>query len=467
MNRSSFRTLTVVSPLLALTPLLMLALAGSARAEVLKLEDIEGRAQRERSELLERRASIEKAEAEVALAESRSGPTLGARAEGGISPGGRLVRVDEAGTGDDYLVAGSRELGESGALTPQRRYAALLSGKITLLDFGRTALGVRAAEAALGAQRATVLQAKVELVQAARAAYLDWLEAHQTWQLAQRDAEVTRQRTASVRGLISEGARPATDATLSSYDEQLALLRQSRAARAATLALAALSASVQSELPKDCSPDLTVLAATTPSGSAGPSGGNAPAATPLAATPPADAPDDARNSLLGGLELQRQAALSAARAADRGAAPVLDAAAEVGVQGQDTRVFPVYKAGITLSVPIYDGGARKAQAAVYRADARALEARLKASEQKLRASRAVAHSRLESAAAELALSQSLLDTAELMLTQAEEHYKAGSDTLERVLNAQRSLVAARREVLTAQLETARARLELTPIRIQP
>jgi outer membrane protein TolC len=54
-----------------------------------------------------------------------------------------------------------------------------------------------------------------------------------------------------------------------------------------------------------------------------------------------------------------------------------------------------------------------------------------------------------------------------MLSQAEEHYKAGSDTLERVLNAQRSLVAARREVLTAQLETARARLELAPIRIQP
>ncbi|MEY2932809.1 MAG: Outer rane efflux protein [Pseudomonadota bacterium] len=461
MNRSSFRTLTVVSPLLALAPLLVLALAGSARAEVLKLEDIEGRAQRERSELVERRASIERAEAEVALAESRSGPTLGARAEGGISPGGRLVNVRDVG-GDEYLVAGSKELGEAGALTPQPRYAALLSGKLTILDFGRTALGVRAAEAALGAQRATVLQAKVELVQAARAAYLDWLEAHQTWQLAQRDAEVTRQRTASVRGLISEGARPATDATLSSYDEQLALLRQSRAARAAGLALAVLSASVQSELPKDSSPDLTVLAATTAAGSGAPGAGSAPAANP-----PADGPDDARNSVLGGLELQRQAALSAARAADRGAAPVLDAAAEVGVQGQDTRVFPVYKAGITLSVPIYDGGARKAQAAVYRADARALEARLKASEQKLRASRAAAHSRLESAAAELALSQSLLDTAELMLTQAEEHYKAGSDTLERVLTAQRSLVAARREVLTAQLETARARLELTPIRIQP
>lgn len=437
--------------------LLVLALAGRAHAEVLTLEDVEARAQRERPELMERRAAIEKAEAEVALAESRSGPTLGARAEAGISPGGQLFRVDEAGPSDDtYLVAGSRELGEAGVLTPQPRYAAMLAGKITILDFGRTALGVRAAEAALKAERSTVLQAKVELVQAARVAYLDWLEAYQTWQLLQRDADVARQRTVSVRALITEGARPATDATLSSYDEQLAQLRQSRAARTSQLALAALSASVQSTLPKDASPDLKVLEAV--------EAANGAASPPQAVTA---APDDARQSLLGALEQQRQAALSAARATDRAAAPVLDAAGEIGVQGQDTRLFPVYKAGITLSVPLWDGGARSAQAAVHRAEARGLEARLKASEQKLNASRAAAHSRLSSAAEELKLSQALLGTAELMLSQAEEHYKAGSDTLERVLTAQRSLVAARREVLTAQLETARARLDLAPIRIQP
>lgn len=442
--------------LTCLLSLFALALATGARAEVLTLEDVEARAQRERPELVERRASIERAEAEVALAESKSGATLGARAEAGISPGGRLIRVDETDSTDTYLVAGSKELGEPGALTPQPRYAAMLAGKITILDFGRTALGVRAAEAALKAERSTVLQAKVELVRGARSAYLDWLEAHQTWQLLQRDADVARRRTVSVRALISEGARPATDATLSSYDEQLAQLRQSRAERASSLALAALSVSVQSELPRDATPDLAVLSVPeSPSGAA------------PAAQAGAPAPDDARNSLLGALQQQRQAALSAERATSRAAAPVLDAAGEVGVQGQDTRLFPVYKAGVTLSVPLWDGGARSAQAAVYRAEARGLEARLKAAEQKLDASRAAAQSRLTSAAEELKLSQALLSTAELMLSQAEEHYKAGSDTLERVLNAQRSLVAARREVLTAQLETARARLELAPIRIQP
>ena len=56
--------------------------------------------------------------------------------------------------------------------------------------------------------------------------------------------------------------------------------------------------------------------------------------------------------------------------------------------------------------------------------------------------------------------------AEQLLAEAEDHYRSGSDTLERVLSAQRSLVQARREVLTARLETARARLDLTPVKLQ-
>ena len=65
------------------------------------------------------------------------------------------------------------------------------------------------------------------------------------------------------------------------------------------------------------------------------------------------------------------------------------------------------------------------------------------------------------------MTELLLQTAQTLVTEAEEHYKAGSDTLERVLSAQRSLVQARREVLTAKLENARARLELTPVKLEP
>lgn len=445
-------------------------MAASGSAQILTLEDIEARAQRERPELIERQASIERARAELMVVQARTGPTLGARAEAGLAPGGELVEVTD-NDGDEYLVAGSRPLGRADALIPQPRYAAVFAGKVTLLDFGRTAQGVRAAEAAVGAERAALVQAKVEVVESARSAYLAWLEAHQSLELARRDAEVTRARAVSVAALIEEGARAATDLTLAKYEQQLAELRQTRAERASGAALLALAASIQSELPPNAVPDLDVLEATA-----------APTSTAGAAAPASSAPIDAqpapgaqpspganieRDPTVTALELQHRAALSAARAADRVGSPVLEAAGELGIQGQDINVFPVYRAAVTLTVPLWDGGQSAAQAAVHRAEARGLEARLRAVERALRTQQLAAREHLAAAQRELATSLALLQTAEALLAEAEEHYRAGSDTLERVLSAQRSLVAARREVLTAKLENARARLELTPVQVAP
>jgi outer membrane protein len=441
-----------------------LLVAANAHAQILTLDEIETKAQRPRPELVEREASIERAEADVRVVEAKASPTLGAKADAQISPGGALVHVKDVEDPDPsstpYLVSGSREIGQSGALIPQPRFGALLSGHITLLDFGRTSLGIQAAQSALSAERATLLQAKVELVQSARSAYLSWLEAHQTWLLTQRDAEVAHARTVSVKELIDAGARPATDATLSTYDEQLALLHQSRAKSAASAALLALSAAVQSDLAPNAVPDLDVLGPA-------PDANEAPAASaapPEPRTPSGQgAPGQAAISTL---EQQRQAALSAARASDRAAAPTLDATAEVGIREQTGHVFPLYQGGISLSVPIWDGGLSSADAAVHRAEARALSARLEGAERRLKAEQSAARERYQGAAHDLDLSLQLYATAKLVLSQAEDYYRSGSDTLDRVLNAQRSLVQARREVLTAQLETVRARLELTPVKIQ-
>jgi outer membrane protein len=427
----------------------------AAAAETLTLEEIEARAQRERPELRERRASIDRANAELAAVRAKTRPTLGARADLSLAPGGELVTVRDPG-GDTFLVQGARTLGQSGALVPQPRYAASLAGKLTILDFGRTTLGVRAAESAISAERASLIQAKVELVRAARQAYLDWIEAHQTWQLAQRDAELTSARTANVRELILEGARPATDATLSAYDEQLAKLREARARRASLLAFESLAAAVQSPLPPGSAPDLDVIEPE-PSTPAAPS--DAPPA-------PLETPASDQDKGLQALDRQREAALSAAQAADRTHAPTLEAAAEIGVQGQDERVFPAYRAGLSLSIPLFDGGAQSALADQHRAEARGLEARRQRLQSQLAARRHAAESELRSAAEELSMSLGLLATAETLLSEAEDHYRSGSDTLERVLSAQRSLVQARREVLASKLDNAKARLELAPIELR-
>jgi outer membrane protein TolC len=419
------------------------------QAQTLTLQEVEARAQRERPELAMRRASVERANAQLAAVQAKGNPTLAARGEFSVAPGGQILPYT-APNGEEYFVQGSKSIEDADveAFLPRPRYGVLLAGKVTLLDFGRTTLGERAAEAAIGAERAALVQAKVELVRAARQSYLGWLEAHQTWQLGKSDAEVASTRTASVKELIKEGARPATDATLSAYDEQLARLREARARRAAELALEALSAQLGSPLSEQSQPDLAVLEV-----------------AQGVSSPVAGAPAD--DPTLRALSMQHDAALSAARAADRGRAPQLDAAAEVGVSGQQAEVFPVYRAALSLTVPIFDGGALSAQAAEHRAEAKALGAQRELAEAKLRAHQHAAQSAVRAAGEEVAMTQQLLQTAETLVTEAEDHYKAGSDTLERVLSAQRSLVQARREVLTAKLENARARLELTPVKLEP
>jgi outer membrane protein TolC len=460
-----------------------------ASAETLTLAEVEARAQRDRPELAERRASIDKANADRAVAAAKGGPTLAARGELSLAPGAELLEIPQGN--EIYFVQGSRSLGQGGgALVPQPRYSAVLSGKYTILDFGRTSLGVRAADASILAERASLIQAKVELVRSARKAYLDWIEAHQTWQLALRDAEVTSARTVSVRELILEGARPATDATLSAYDEQLAKLRQARAHRASLLAFESLAAALQGDLPRDAVPELAVIEPASsgplPSGSL-PSEPVAGATAPNAAAPdataagvtaagvtaagaPAASPLPPRgigfDQALDVLDRQRDAALSAARAAGRWRAPQIDVGAEVGISGVDTEVFPAYRAGLSVSVPLFDGGASSASADQYRAQAHGLDARRARLAKEIAAARRAAETALTSASEELGMSLELLATAETLLSEAEDHYRSGSDTLERVLSAQRSLVQARGEVLTSKLENARARLELQPVQLR-
>jgi outer membrane protein TolC len=438
-----------------------------ASADTLTLAEVEARAQRERPELAERRASIDRANADRATAAAKGGPTLVARGEFSLQPGAQLLTIPY--NGEEYFVSGSRSFGQGGALTPLPRFAVVLAGKYTILDFGRTSLGVRAAEASVLAERASLVQAKVELVRAARKAYLDWIEAHQTWQLAQRDAEVTSARTLSVRELILEGARPATDATLSAYDEQLAKLRQ---ARASLLAFESLAAALQSDLPRDAVPELDVIESTpggpVASGTASnATASNATASNATAATAAGGpSPGIGHDQALDVLDRQRDAALSAARAAGRWRAPQVEITGELGASGVDEQLFPAYRAGVALNIPIFDGGAMSASADQYRAEARGLDARRERLAKEIAAARRAAETALTSASEELGMSLELLAMAETLLSEAEDHYRAGSDTLERVLSAQRSLVQARREVLTSKLENARARLELRPVQLR-
>src|SRR5262245_18598460 len=94
-----------------------------ARAEPLALRDVEERALAQRSSIAAARARVAAARAGVDVADGARHPTLAGELTSEVAPGGRLIRVLDR-NGDEYLVAGSRPIGETGALIPDFRYGA-------------------------------------------------------------------------------------------------------------------------------------------------------------------------------------------------------------------------------------------------------------------------------------------------------------------------------------------------------
>jgi hypothetical protein len=89
-----------------------------------------------------------------------------------------------------------------------------------------------------------------------------------------------------------------------------------------------------------------------------------PAADVLELGPPAPQLEPVDPQLTA-LKEQRTAARGSARAHDHAFAPVVSANAQAGVQGQGGNVFPLYRVGLNVNVPLWDGGlmiANRAQA---------------------------------------------------------------------------------------------------------
>jgi hypothetical protein len=101
--------------------LALVLFAGSVSAQTVSLAELEREALSRRSSLGAARYRIVASRAVVKGAEARYLPKLVLQARGEVVPGAKLVRVADE-QGDEYLVAGSRALGDSGALEPDFRY---------------------------------------------------------------------------------------------------------------------------------------------------------------------------------------------------------------------------------------------------------------------------------------------------------------------------------------------------------
>jgi len=430
---SSFVFTSVLSAALGAAP--------RAHAEPIRLEELEQRAVQNRASVAAARSRVEAADARVNLAKVPYYPTLSATGELDASPGARLITVRDVGNPDPnsspYTISGSRTISESGAFIPHLRYEGSMSLQSRLYDFGRTAAAVRAARADRDATAAGVTVERQSVVVEVRAAYLAWLAAFGTRKLLAESAADAQALRASTEAHVAAGSRPGAELASARYDEARAALDLERSDMDLASARVDVEQATGARLPKTAEPDTSLLDRAPPAG--------------LVASHPE----------VSAIERRRDAAVASADAHGTPFAPIVALGARAGVTGQTTSVFPLYQVGLSVTVPILDGGAESAAAAVATAQAGDLSAQ--ARELRARSNAVTERSRVavERSARRVALAEELVAAAELGVHHAEDQHALGSGSLDEVVQAKLRVARAKLEVLNARLERTRAVLDLS------
>ena len=425
------------SILFVLLVLLVLSVVIPARAQVLTLQDVERRvvaADATRSA----RAKITQMDAELDVARSGRRPVVTLNTEASASPGGRLIDVESVG-GERFLVQGSRPLGEPGAFTIIPRYGGLLSAHADIFDFGRTASRIRAAEHRARATRAEEQALTSDLLRTTREAYLAWAVTHARLALAEQHEREGRARAETLRGLIAEGTRPAADRNAADQDEVALGIEVTDARAERDRALLRLEHLAGGPWPAAMLPDLGLLE-----------------------IPTDRAPEEAPSLAAAALEQQAAAAAAMADSAAHDHAPLISAAAEAGVRGQSSEVFPAYRVAVTVTVPLWDGGTGSAHARAARAEAEALQAEAGASRKSRETEQRLARGDLQHAQEKLRLAARLRQLAQNELEQTNERYRLGAIDLRAILDVRERLSRAEAQELVAKAERASAWLRAQP-----
>lgn len=388
----------------------MLFWAGPLRAEVVTLKSLEHKAVARRATVDAERARQSRARAQVELARASRLPSLSFDADGAVAPGNSLISVFDT-TGHEYRVLGSRPLGNSGAFSPEPRYSAALKLGGTLYDFGRSSQRIDAAEAGSRAASANVDAARASVVRNVQHAYLDWVLAVAAEKIAQRSADNARARQKAVAGYVDEGKRPPSDLLSARVEVSQARLDLVEARGRVTTARLEVERAAAVSLSATAQPDSSLLDAKPPR------------------TQPGRAP------ALTALERRRDAARASARSHDHRWAPVLSGVAEAGIYGQKATVFPSYRVGLKLSVPLWDGGIERARRDVARATAAELSAETSDLDRSLSHAEATARAEWRNAARRVQVAQEFQRAAKAALDAAQARYELGDGSVEDVIRA--------------------------------
>jgi outer membrane protein len=409
---------------------------GKAQAQVVKLPELEANALRARGSFATDDARLAQARARIDVARSAYKPSFNVLGDASASPGSRLVKFPNPDTGP-YLVGAANPFGNRSAFVPFPRFSAMLEGHGTLYDFGRTAASVEAAQAQRRAAEADADKTRHDVRRDVRLAYVHWASAQALWSLARESAAEAERRSAQTGASIEEGARPTADRIATETDAAFSQLELDRASATLESARVDLGYMAVVELAPNAEPDPSVL----DGGLFDPSGTS----------------DDAP---LRALEQQRLAARSTAKIYDHAFAPTISAQVQAGVQGQDIDLFPLYRVGLNVTVPLWNGGADTANRS--QAEAHAAELEAQAGEYRRQREYERKRAQLVKAQAErrLGLANRLIELCNTRLGQLEEGYPLGAATLPQVADARAAVQRARTELVLAQAMRAEALLDV-------
>ncbi len=406
----------------------------AASAEVVTLEELEAQALRNQARWEAVEATTTQAEAEVRAARARKMPTFWMNILGTVAPGSNIERVLTT-DGREVNVRASPTVSERGAFRPNIRYEGTIDMRAPLYD-GQTRASLKAAEAYRAAALASADASRETVLAMVRAAYLDWLATHLDHGFATvsaRAARAQRQRTAT---RVEDGGRPPAELDTATYQELQAELLESDAATRLDGARRLLESAVGTELPPGAEPDTSLLSIVAPASEA------------------------ERKWEIEALELRRDAAYQEAEMYRKTRVPVLAIVGQTGLAGVNERAFPMYRLGLSLSVPLWDGG--RAGSLAHAADARAIELDALARDAQLerRDQQEEASIERKNAEAQLAIAESLVAVSEKRVDQAQTSYELGAGDLESVADARAALRDAQSRRVQIQVARADAILRL-------
>jgi outer membrane protein TolC len=413
---------------------MMLAPTG-ASAEVVTLKELEALAFQNQAHWQAVEASTAQAGAEVDAARAGKMPTFWLNISGVVAPGSDIERIRTV-DGREVNVRASPTVTESTAFRPNIRYEATIDMRAPLYD-GQTRAAIKAAEAYRAAAEASSGASREVVLTMVRTAYLDWMATQLTHDLAVGSAVETKSQRERIEVRVADGDRAGSELDTARYEELQAELVAADTRARAVAARRLLESAVGNELSPDAQPDTSLLG-----------------------IDPKESAGDA-DWEVEALERQRDAARQEARMHRKGRVPVLAVIGQTGLAGVNERAFPMYRLGLNLAVPLWDGGravamARAADAQAGELDARARDARVARQDGRQRALLDREH-----AEDQLALANSLVSVSETRVEQAQTSYQLGAGDIEAVADARTALRDAQSRRVVIQIARTDAILRLS------